>query len=41
MRERAHDKRILRKYEHTELTLDDQQSDEMLRIVEIPVRLVR
>jgi hypothetical protein len=35
MKEREHDKKLLRKYEHTELTLDDDQSEEMGQIVSI------
>ena len=35
MKKRAHDKKIVRKYEHTEITLDDEQSDEMAEIVDI------
>ena len=35
MHERVEDKKRLRKYEHTELTLDDEQSDELSQIVQI------
>ncbi|MCG8620370.1 MAG: hypothetical protein MJE68_00005 [Proteobacteria bacterium] len=35
MKEREHNKKLLRKYEHTELTLDDDQSEEMGQIVSI------
>ena len=35
MKEHEHDKKLLRKYEHTELTLDDDQSEEMGQIVSI------
>ena len=35
MKEREHNKKLLRKYEHTELTLDDEQSEEMGQIVNI------
>ena len=35
MKEREHDKKLLRKCEHTELTLDDDQSEEMGQIVSI------
>ena len=33
--ERERDKKFLRKYEHTELTLDDDQGEEMGQIVSI------
>ena len=35
MKECERDKKLLRKYEHTELTLDDDQSEEMGQIVGI------
>ena len=35
MTERAQDKKTIRKYEHTEITLDDDQSDEMAEIVNV------
>jgi hypothetical protein len=38
MIERAQDKKTIRKYEHTEITLDDDQSDEMAEIVVINSR---
>lgn len=35
MSERARDKKTIRKYEHTEITLDDDQSDEMAEVVDV------
>ena len=35
MAERARDKKLIRKYERTEVTLDDDQSDEMAKIVDV------
>lgn len=35
MKERHHDKKLIQKYQHTEVTLDDEQNDEMEQIVDI------
>ena len=35
MKERHHDKKLIQKYQHTKVTLDDEQNDEMEQIVDI------
>ena len=35
MKERLHYKKLIQKYQHTEITLDDEQNDKMEQVVDI------